>query len=66
MFKAIVLACVIGSPTDCVEFHDARGPYYTERECRNRAMEMSRAVGEIANLMPIKWRCDVLRKGMLS
>ena len=66
MFKAVILACVIGSPSDCVEFHDIRGPYYTERECHSRAMEMSRDVGEIANLMPIKWRCDVLRKGMLS
>jgi len=66
MFKAVVLACIIGAPTECVEFHDIRGPYSTERECRNRAMEMSRDVGEIANLMPIKWRCDLLRKGMLS
>ena len=66
MFKAIVLACAIASQTECIEFHDIRGPYYTERECRSRAMEMSRAVGEIANLMPIKWRCDVLKKGMLS
>ena len=66
MFKAVVLACIIGAPTECVEFHDIRGPYYTEKECRNRAMEMSRDVGEIANLMPVKWRCDLLRKGMLS
>jgi len=29
-------------------------------------MEMSRDIGEIANLMPIKWRCDLLKKGMLS
>ena len=66
MFKAVVLACIIGAPTECVEFHDIRGPYSTERECRSRAMEMSRDVGEIANLMPIKWRCDLLKKGMLS
>ena len=66
MFKAVVLACIIGAPTECFEFHDIRGPYYTERECRSRALEMSRDVGEIANLMPIKWRCDLLRKGMLS
>jgi hypothetical protein len=67
MFKAIVLACVIGVPTECVEFHDTRGPYKSEAECEKRAMEMGRDIGEMAhNLMPVRWQCKPLRKGMLS
>jgi hypothetical protein len=68
MFKAIVLACAIANPTDCIEFHDTRGPVYSTQEaCRERAMEMARDIGEMAHgLMPISWKCKPLRKGMLS
>jgi len=65
MFKAIVLACVIGAPTDCTEFHSF---IYSEtrEECRRRAMIMSKDIGSIANLMPMKWRCQPLKKGQLA
>jgi len=67
MFKAIVLACAIASPTECIEFHDTRGPYATQAKCKERALEMSRDIGEMTHgLMPIKWQCKPLRKGMLS
>lgn len=68
MFKAIVLACYIASPTDCIEFHDTRGPVFkSEKDCEARAMEMTRDIGEmLPYLMPTKWRCQALRKGMLS
>lgn len=66
MFKTIVLACAIANPVDCLEFHDIRGPYETERECKARAMEMSRAIGERLPLMPKAWRCQKLKPGMLT
>jgi len=67
MFKAIVLACSILDPTQCIEFHDMRGPYPDTKQCEQRAMVMSRDIGEMAHgLMPISWRCKPLRKGMLS
>lgn len=67
MFKAIVLACAIAAPTECVEFHDTRGPYENQKKCKERAMEMSRDIGEMGyGLMPIKWQCKPLREGMLS
>ena len=67
MFKAIVLACAIANPADCIEFHDTRGPYDTRAACERRDMEMGRDVGEMTHgLMPKKWRCQALKKGMLS
>ena len=65
MFKAIVLACVIGAPTDCTEYHSII--YSETREaCRKRAFQIARDVGSIANLMPVKWRCQPLKKGQLT
>lgn len=67
MFKAIVLACAIANPELCIEFHDTRGPYETREECKARAMEMSRDVGDdLPYLMPTKWRCQALKEGMLT
>jgi len=67
MFKAILLACAIADPTQCIEFHDVRGPYPTQKECKERAFEMARDVGEMTNtLMPMSWRCQPLKEGMLS
>lgn len=67
MFKAILLACAIADPTQCIEFHDTRGPYPTEQKCKERAFEMARDVGKMTNtLMPMSWRCKPLKKGMLS
>jgi hypothetical protein len=65
MFKAIVLACVIGAPTDCTEFHSV---IYSEtrEECRRRAIIMSKDIGSIANLTPMKWRCQPLKEGQLT
>ena len=67
MFKAIVLACAIASPSDCIEFHDVRGPYDTEAKCKSRALEMARDIGERFNdVMPKAWRCQPLPEGTLS
>jgi len=65
MFKAIVLACVIGAPTDCLEYHSF---IYSEtkEQCKSRALQMAQDLGEIANLMPKKWRCQKLKEGQLT
>ena len=65
MFKAIVLACVIGAPDNCIEFHSI---IYSEtrQTCKTRALEMSRDIGELVNLMPMKWRCQPLKEGQLA
>lgn len=65
MFKAIVLACVIGAPNNCYEYHSLIYSS-TKENCKIRALEMSRQIGEIANLMPIKWRCQILKEGQLT
>jgi hypothetical protein len=62
-----VLACAIANPTECVEFHDSRGPYNTREECKARSLEMSRDIGESFNdIMPKAWRCQQLPEGILS
>ena len=68
MFKAIVLACLISDPSQCVEFWDTRGPTWPDREsCKRRCMEMARSVGEIDNgLVATAWRCEPLREGRLT
>lgn len=67
MFKVLVLACSIASPTDCWEFHDTRGPYTTRELCQNRAYEMRQAIMEMPgrDLMPRIFRCDKLEGSML-
>lgn len=67
MFKAIVLACLISDPSQCVEFWDVRGPWPDREACRRRCMVMSRDIGEIDNgLVATAWRCEPLREGRLT
>ena len=67
MFKVLVLACSIASPTDCWEFHDTRGPYATRELCQSRAFEMRQNIMELPgrDLMPKSFRCDKLQGAML-
>lgn len=62
MFKTIVLACAIASPDMCWEYHDTRGPYKTQAECRTRAYEMGNMIAEVHEgaIMPQKFRCEAL------
>ena len=39
-FKAILVVCNFFDPTDCVEFHDSRGPYQEEEVCVARIYQM--------------------------
>lgn len=40
MFKAIIVACHIADPTNCIIITDQRGPYDTEDKCQARIEEM--------------------------
>jgi|DEB0MinimDraft_6_1074348.scaffolds.fasta_scaffold621776_1 3-oxoacyl-[acyl-carrier-protein] synthase III len=48
MFTAMLLACSIYLPTNCVQFDDTRGPYKTEDECIVRLAEMIGTIREIS------------------
>ena len=39
-FTAIVVACHLMNPTDCLTFVDNRGPYDTAARCETRMQEM--------------------------
>jgi hypothetical protein len=45
MFKAIVVVCsfmMMDGP--CMHFEDEWGPYFTEKECKERIMEMTEVI----------------------
>lgn len=47
MFTTWVMMCVLGAPPDtCIEFEDTYGPYNTEEQCRERAVEAAAALGK--------------------
>jgi len=46
MFTTWVMMCVLGaSPEKCIEFQDQYGPYRTEEQCYDRAVEAAAALG---------------------
>lgn len=59
MFKTLVLACSIASPSDCWEYTDTRGPYRTYEICQQRAIEMGNAIVEIEKglVLPKRYKC---------
>ena len=63
MFKTLVLACAIASPTECWEYSDTRGPYPTFEICQQRAYEMGNAImeNERGTVMPKRFRCQKLK-----
>ena len=40
MFTAVIVACQIALPTDCLTIVDNRGPYETTARCEVRVIEM--------------------------
>ena len=40
MFTAVIVACQIALPTDCLTIVDNRGPYDTTARCEERMYEM--------------------------
>jgi hypothetical protein len=67
MFKAIVLACLIADPSQCIEFHDHKGPVWeTKEQCRERALDIARQIPDVyPDLIATQWRCAPLPKGRL-
>jgi len=63
MFKVLVLACSLASPTDCWEFRDTRGPYKTYDLCKERAYAMGNDIMELQgrDLAPKFFKCIQLQ-----
>ena len=57
MFKALVLACAMGSisPGTCIEATDERGPYETREECVMRVQQMVTAL-QMTMPVPMQYR----------
>jgi|TARA_R110000787_G_scaffold81467_1_gene176613 hypothetical protein len=67
MFKALVIICVIGIPDNCKTLEDQYGPYETEYECKQRALEISRKVHKYYPMWkPLKYECKKLSVGRLK
>ncbi len=67
MFKAILLICVMGDDSNCIELHDQRGPYETEKKCVARIYEMGPFVHEyMRGYHPVSYQCVRLGKGRLT
>jgi len=58
MFKAVIIACVIGSPDACMTITDTYGPYAMEGRCRTRLEEMQYQLTGLwqKNNMPLEFR----------
>ena len=67
MFKALITICVISTPNNCQTIEDVMGPYETELQCKQRALEISRQVYKYYPLWkPTKYRCQKLPMGRLK
>lgn len=67
MWKAVLLACVIGSETDCLELHDQYGPYKTQEQCVKRIYEMGPLVHKhMPPYVPVSYKCIPLPNGRLT
>ena len=67
MFQALVLACMVLQPDQCLQLEDQRGPYKTYERCEARVYEMSRVVHiYLKGYKPVSWKCVPLPKGKLS
>ena len=42
MFETMVLVCLVTNPSFCYTLADLYGPYYTKKECINRAYIIAR------------------------
>lgn len=47
MFEAMLIACLMGNPKQCITATDTRGPYLTGERCEIRIMEMIESSFEI-------------------
>lgn len=56
MFKAIVFACVINAPNDCMQFDDIWGLKVTRESCEARIEEMVVSLGQVLPLTGKEYR----------
>ena len=67
MWKAIVLACYIANPTQCIEFEDTRERLTTKEQCVQRTFEMRKDISEmLTEMKPIAYRCTQLKEGRFT
>ena len=69
MFQAIVIACALGDPTNCIKFENdnLRFPLETRAACERRAMQMAADVDRlISDMRAIAWRCQKLKEGSFT
>jgi len=64
MFETMVLVCLVTNPSFCYTLTDLYGPYYTKKECINRAYIIARDLQEyMPNFEVMKYKClDILDK----
>jgi|TARA_R110000751_G_scaffold65693_1_gene134365 hypothetical protein len=64
MFETMVLVCLATNPNLCHTLADLYGPYYTKKECINRAYIIARDLQEhMPNFVAMKYKClDILDK----
>lgn len=56
MFKAIVFACVINAPNECMQFDDTWGLKVTRESCEARIEEMVENLGQILPMTGKEYR----------
>jgi len=66
MFKALVLACLIGNPDYCIEFENARHPLSTIEACKERTIEMANDINELTPYRAVSWKCLPIKQGRLT
>ena len=66
MFKALVLACLVSNPEQCIEFENARHPLTTYEQCKARAMEMGNDINRMTSFKAISWKCLPMKQGRLT
>lgn len=67
MFIALVMACLVNDPDYCKILEDQQGPYETRKECKIRAIEMSRDVHRhMPFYKPVQFKCKSVSNSALT
>ena len=67
MFQAIVIACSLAAPDQCMRFENSRFPLETRKACEARAMQMANDIDRlIGDMRAVSWRCYKLKDGSFT
>lgn len=67
MFQAIVIACSLAVPDQCMRFENSRFPLETRQACEARAMQMANDIDRlIKDMRAVSWRCFKLKDGSFT